>query len=137
MTKRLLVLVMMSVAFSAVPAGGQSAVSKHVGRIAELGELVATKADGKWGLAVTGAGMASVEQPKPVAIEFYKGPEALSHQSVGYERLDVSTDDAVGIAHVAGPEQTRFTIEDHWRIRGPVVELARKVVVEGAADGGF
>jgi hypothetical protein len=56
-----------------------AAPQRPIGRIGESASFVAILAKGKWGLAVTGAGMASVVQPEPIAFEFFEAPRRL-HQ---------------------------------------------------------
>jgi hypothetical protein len=98
--------------FSPVAISADTPSQRQIGRIGDKANFVATQAQGKWGLAVTDAGMASVVQPEPVALEFCKAPDAISHQSSGYDRLEISQAGTIGIAHVAGPAETHFT--DGW-----------------------
>ena len=114
-----------------------TASQRQIGRIGESANFVAVIANGKWGLAVTGAGMASVVQPEPVAFEFFEAPGKIHQQSSGYERLDISAAGAVGVAQVAGPGNTRFTVEDRWSIKGNEIQLLRNVAVAGNANLGF
>ena len=116
---------------------GDTPSQRQIGRIGDKANFVATLAQGKWGLAVTDAGMASVVQPEPVALEFCKVPDAISHQSSGYDRLEISQAGTIGIAHVAGPAETHFTVEDRWSINGTEIQLSRKVTVAGTANYGF
>jgi hypothetical protein len=110
---------------------------RPIGRIGESASFVAILAKGKWGLAVTGAGMASVVQPGPIALEFFEAPGRIYQQSSGYERLDISASGAVGVAAVAGPNETRFTVEDRWIIKENVIQLIRNVTVVANANLGF
>jgi hypothetical protein len=71
-----------------------AAPQRPIGHIGENASFVAILAKGKWGLAVTGAGMASVAQPEPIAIEFFEAPGRIYQKSSGYEHLDISASGA-------------------------------------------
>jgi hypothetical protein len=114
-----------------------TASERPIGRIGENANLVAIVAKGKWGLAVTGAGMASVVQPEPIAFEFFEAPGRIHQQSRGYQRLDISAAGAVGVAQVAGPGNTRFTVEDRWSMKGNEIQLLRNLEVAGNSNFGF
>ncbi len=137
MALRVLLLLVISTLSLPVASRGSTFHQREIGRVGEKARFVAIKAQGKWGLAVMGAGMASVLQPEPVAFEFYKVPDSICHQSSGYDRFETSSGRALGIAHVAGPEKTRFTVEDRWSIEGTEIRLSRKVTVAGTANYGF
>jgi hypothetical protein len=127
----------MSVVFSPIALVGAAPPQRQIGQVGKTAGFFATRMHGKWGLAVTGAGMASVVQHEPVAFEFFHAPEAISHQSSGYDRLETSQAGTLGIAHVFGPDKTRITVEDQWSISGTEIQLSRKVTVAGTADYGF
>ena len=135
MTLRVLLLLSIS-ALSPYALDG-SDPQREIGRVGQGAKFVAIQSDGKWGLAVTGAGMASGFQPQPVTFEFYKAPDTISHRSSGYDRIEISSQATVGIAEVAGPDKTHFTVEDRWRINGSEIQLSRKVTASGTADYGF
>jgi hypothetical protein len=137
MRLRVLLLLLISVKFSPVASKGGSAPQRQLGQVGEKASFVATRAKGKWGLAVTGAGMASVVQPEPVALEFFKTPDIISHQSCGYDRLETSEVGTLATANVVGPDKTRFSVEDRWSINGTEIQLSRKVTVAGTANYGF
>jgi hypothetical protein len=128
---------LMVVVFSPIALVGGPPSQRQIGRVGEKASFVANRVQGKWGLAVTGAGMASVVQPAPVAIEFFKAPDTITHVSSGYDRLETSEAGTLGIAQVLGPDQTRFTIEDQWTIHGTEIRLSRKVTLAGTANYGF
>jgi hypothetical protein len=130
-------LSLLMVVFSPIARVGGPPSQRPIGHVGEKASFVATRAQGKWGLAVTGAGMASVVQSAPVAIEFFKAPDTINHLSSGYDRLEISEAGTMGIAQVLGPDQTRFTIEDQWSINGSEIRLSRKVTVAGSANYGF
>ncbi|HLV87819.1 MAG TPA: hypothetical protein VKV39_12620 [Candidatus Sulfotelmatobacter sp.] len=109
----------------------------HLGRLTNGAEFVAVKSNGKWGLAVTKAGIASVTQTQPVAFEFYKSRNEISNVSTGYENVDISGTQILASAHLVGPSGTRFSVRDRWQILGAMIELSREVVVSGHADQGF
>jgi hypothetical protein len=137
MALRVLLLLVLSALFSPFALGDGVPHQREIGRAGEKARFLVIKAQGKWGLAVIDAGMASVLQPEPIAFEFYKAPDTISHLSSGYDRLETSSGRALGIAHVAGPDGTSFTVEDRWSISGIDIQLARKVTVAGTANFGF
>ena len=128
---------LMLLVFSPIALVGAAPPQRQIGQVGKTASFVATRVHGKWGLAVTGAGMASAVQPEPVTIEFFQAPNTISHQSSGYDRLETSQAGALGIAHVFGPDKTRITVEDQWSISGTEIRLSRKVAVAGTADYGF
>lgn len=90
-----------------------------------------------WGLAVSGAGSASVRQPTPAQFEFYASAADIQQKNAGYETLTQSAGKATGVAHVSGPGGSLFTVVDHWTVQGNVIELARSVTVHGNNSAGF
>jgi hypothetical protein len=128
---------LMSVLCSAIALVGAAPPQRQIGQVGKTASFIATRVHGMWGLAVTGAGMASVVQPEPVTIEFFQAPNTISRQSSGYDRLETSPAGTLGIAQVLGPHKTRITVEDQWSISGTEIELSRKVTVAGTTDCGF
>ena len=137
MALQVLLLLVISVLVSPLALSGSTPLQREIGRVGEKARFVAIRAQGKWGLAVIDAGMASALQPKPIAFEFYKAPDAISHLSSGYDRLEILSGGALGTTHVTGPDKTRFTVEDRWSINGTEIQLSRRVVVAGTANYGF
>ena len=123
--------------FSPYALKGDELPQRDIGRVGDRAKFVAIQSRGKWGLAVRDAGLASVSQPQPIALEFYKAPDTISHQSSGYDHIEISSGGALGVADVSGPDKTRFTVEDQWSINGSEIQLARKVTVAGTAAYGF
>jgi hypothetical protein len=134
---RVVLSLFISVTLSPIVLIGGIAPQRQIGRVGERASFIATRSQGKWGLAVTGAGMASVVQPRPVALELFKAPDTISHHSCGYDRLEISQARTVGVVYVVGPDKTRFTIEDRWNTNGSEIQLSRKVTVAGTANFGF
>jgi hypothetical protein len=130
-------LLLISALFLPVASRGAAAVQRRIGRVGEKARFVANKARGKWGLAVTGAGMASVVQPQPIILEFYKAPDTISRRASGYDRLETSAAGALGVAHVDGPDKTQFTVEDRWTVHETEIRLSRRLTVAGSANYGF
>jgi len=137
MIRRRPTLSLLAVAFSAIAFVGASSPQREIGRVGGSAIFVATQVRGKWGLAVKGAGLASVVQPEPVALEFFHAPDTISHQSSGYDRMEISQARALGRTQLVGPDKTRFTVEDQWTINGTEIQLSRKVTVAGRANDGF
>ena len=117
--------------------------SQPVGRTRSIGalengaRLIGFQSEGRWGLMVTNIGAASVTQSSPVEFEFYSGPQAIKRVTAGYETLTSSNGKTKGLAHVTGPGQSRFTVQDEWTISGSVLDLSRIVTVTGSEDVGF
>jgi hypothetical protein len=127
-------LVLVATCLSAI---AQRESERVIGPVGEHARLVATHSDREWGVAITGAGQASAAQRSPVAFEFFVAPNTISHAFSGYEQLHTSNGKAWGIAHVAGPGQSRFTVEDRWTVNGRIIEFSRKVTVQGSDNAGF
>jgi hypothetical protein len=137
MAVQVFLLLVLSALFSPFALSEGVPHQREIGRVGEKARFLVLKAQAKWGLAVIDAGMASVLQAEPIAFEFYKAPDRISHLSSGYDRLLTSSGRALGIAHVAGPDGTSFTVEDRWSSSGMEIQLARKVTVAGTANFGF
>jgi hypothetical protein len=45
-------------------------LQRQIGKVGPGADFLAIRDHGKWGLQVSGAGMASVVQPEPVSVEF-------------------------------------------------------------------
>ena len=91
---------------------------------------------GKWGVAISNAGLASVSRPQPVELEF--SPESNPGNILaGYDSVTLAPDGFTGRASIEGPARTRFFVADQWRATGPDLQLARTVTVKGNATNGF
>ena len=101
-------------------------------------QFALVKTGEKWGLAVTGVGLASIQQAEPVGLEFYEKSGAISKLTAAYDRFDQLTPGvALAVTHLAGPGKSRFVVEDRWTVKGSTLQLSRKVLVSGNADAGF
>jgi len=95
-------------------------------------------ADGTWGLAITGAGLAAAEQPQPLQIELWdEATDTTRVLSNGYASVQDEQGTLVGTGRVAVDERTAFEFVDRWMRTGEIVRLARTVTVHGSAPGGF
>ena len=94
--------------------------------------------DGSWGFAVTEAGLASVEQPRPVQVEILDEPkgEVRTH-SVGYATLTQTERGASAAGRLTLDGGAAFEFNDRWEFRGDTLRLERTVRVHGNAPGGF
>src|SRR5579862_7071513 len=137
MTRQAVWLMVMCALSRPVTLRSSSPDRREIGRVGEKATFVAVMTQGKWGLGVNGSGMASVSQPQPVAFEFYQMPDTISHQSFGYDQVEVSSAGALGTAHVVGPDESHFTVEDQWTVNGSEIQLSRKVTVTGQSSSGF
>lgn len=95
-------------------------------------------ADNRWGLAVSGAGAASVREEAPVCLELYRLTGLVDEVRTGYDAVQVvGGTQANGSARIAGPDGTCFDVTDAWTVEGGVLRLSRQVVVHGVSPGGF
>ena len=99
--------------------------------------FLATRGPKGWGLAVRGAGAASVTQVEPIALEFYRPPDSIVRSSYGYDRLIRRAGGAVCTANIRGPDGSSFTVVDRWTISGSQIRLDRTLRVSGRSSQGF
>jgi hypothetical protein len=111
-------------------------LQRQIGKVGPGADFLAIQQHGKWGLQVSGAGMASVVQPKPVSVELYQSPDKIVERTTSYDDLDIHLRTAIGRS-VVRYLNVSFIVEDRWRIEGEVLRLTRKVTVRGTADAGF
>ncbi|MDQ2842036.1 MAG: hypothetical protein M3Y72_13540 [Acidobacteriota bacterium] len=109
----------------------------RIGGLQDGARFVSFESDGAKGVAVTAGGSASVEQSKPVQLEFYAGPGQIEQKATGYETFEASSGKAKGTAKVSGPSGSSFSFQDEWSVQGDVVELSRTVTVSGGSSSGF
>jgi hypothetical protein len=98
MALQVFLLLVLSALFSPLALSDRAPHQREIGRVGEKARFLVIKAHGKWGLAVIDAGMASVLQPEPIAFEFSKAPDTISHLSSGYDRLEIVSGATVGTA---------------------------------------
>jgi hypothetical protein len=89
-------------------------------------------ASGAWGIAVTGAGAASVAQQRPIQLEF----DGAAPASAAYDSVAAIPGGFIGRGKVEGMGAI-FRVEDRWTASGGVLRVARTVTVSGSAKGGF
>jgi hypothetical protein len=135
MTLRLGISILL-VALSAAP-DEQEGTATVIGTLPGDARFVSFGPSSAKGLAVREAGTASVQQSQPVQLEIYNSPDKIEQKSSAYENLRGEGAGVVGVAHVAGPDNSQFTFEDKWSIRGGVIELSRSVRVKGTSSSGF
>ncbi|MGO9111081.1 MAG: hypothetical protein ACLP9L_17805 [Thermoguttaceae bacterium] len=92
---------------------------------------------GGWGLQIAGAGMASAIQDKPVQLEFWGDAGRAAFAATSYDDWSEMNGGFRGKATLDGPGGCRFDVEDHWRLEGSVLRMARTVSVVRHASGGF
>jgi N-acylglucosamine 2-epimerase (GlcNAc 2-epimerase) len=137
MARQAVWLVVMCALSSPVALRSSTPDQREIGRVGEKATFVAIMTQGKWGLAVSGAGMASVQQPEPIAFEFYQAPDTISHRASGYDHLEILAGGARGTALIVGPDKSQFTVEDQWSISGSEIQLSRKVTVACQSNSAF
>jgi hypothetical protein len=112
--------------------------SMVLGRLSTGDEVVALRtAEEDWGLATKGPSLASVEQPKPIQIEFSTQPPGAVGIGAGYRSVVKTAEGFRGTAAVTQLGGPTFNVEDNWKISGAVLSLARRVTVSGNGEGGF
>ena len=95
-------------------------------------------ADGTWGLAVEGQGLASVKQPFPLQIEVWdEKADTYATLRGAYRSFDAQDGKWIGRGVVEGAHGLGFAFEDHWSVTGSTLRLNRTVTVSGNFDGGF
>ena len=115
----------------------QNASTGTFGDLANGAHFVSFEKNGHRGIAITGAGSASVQQSEPIQLEFYNAPDQIKGTTSGYQVLHSSGNRVEGTADVPGPGKSRFAFKDEWSLQGDVLELSRTVRVSGATAGGF
>ena len=137
MARQAVWFLVMCVVFSPAALMCGTADQREIAKVGEKASFVGIMTQGKWGLAVTGAGIASVIQPEPIAFEFYQAPDTISHLSSGYDQLEIKSSVAFGTVSVTGPDKSQFTVEDKWSVTGTEIQLSRKVTVAGHSNSSF
>jgi hypothetical protein len=95
-------------------------------------------ADGSWGVALQGAGMASAEQPRPLKLEVWNETDSeVSTISGGYTTMARAGHGWTGAGRLTLDGGPSFDFEDHWVLHDDVLRLDRTVRVRGSAPGGF
>ncbi|KPK45448.1 MAG: hypothetical protein AMK72_11025 [Planctomycetes bacterium SM23_25] len=95
-------------------------------------------ADGSWGLVLSGAGMASAEQRKPLKLEVWDETKgSVRTISGGYKTMAREGAGWTGAGRLTLGGGVSFAFEDRWQLRGDVLRLDRTVRVHGKAAGGF
>lgn len=90
--------------------------------------------DGRWGIRVSGAGMASATQLAPVELEF---SQDLRRHAAGYDTLKKDGNSLLGRACISASPVATLDVEDCWTIDGDVLSVSRKLTVHGSGTGGF
>ena len=92
--------------------------------------------DGSWGIAVVGAGLASVEQPQPLQLEIWDPEKGhVRALSGGYATMTHDTQDWIGTGRLTLEGSAACEFEDHWGFQGDALRLGRSVRVRGNAGG--
>jgi len=94
--------------------------------------------DGSWGFAVTEAGLASVEQPRPMQVEVWDqaNGEVRTH-GAGYATLTQAERGWDGSGRLTLDGGVAVEFQDRWEFQGEVLQLERVVRVHGNAPDGF
>lgn len=92
--------------------------------------------NGKWGIFISHAGDASLKQPQPVKIHWYRDPQHVFKNASGYSSVKKIGDGFLGKATIK-IHGASFQVADYWNIDSSVLTLSRHVEVHGYAVGGF
>ena len=93
--------------------------------------------DGSWGIAVTGAGLASVAQPQPLQLEIWDEAKArVRTLGGGYVTMTQESSGWTGTGRLTF-EGGSFEFKDRWDFKDRTLRLGRTVQVRGNATGGF
>ncbi len=93
-------------------------------------------AEDKWGIIMENANFSILKQAHPIEIEWYTDSLNISHKAVGYDEIIKLTDGFVGKG-IAVFDDFSFVVEDEWKLKENVLELSRKLKVQGDGHGGF
>ena len=100
--------------------------------------LKVQNADGSWGVAISGAGSASVEQTRPLQAEVWDAARRIARAiSGGYTSIAEENGSLVCSGRLAVEEGVCLEFKDRWDFAGDVLHLDRSVTVKGDASDGF
>lgn len=94
--------------------------------------------DGSWGFAVTEAGLASVEQPRPMQVEVWDqaNGEIRTH-GAGYATLTQAERGWNGSGRLTLGGGVAVEFQDRWEFQDEILHVERVVRVHGNSPGGF
>lgn len=65
------------------------------------------------------------------------GKSDIKNISIGYDSINKMYQGFIGYARFELDKHVSFSIEDRWNIMGEILDLSRKIIVNGNASGGF
>lgn len=120
-----------------VPAAAQTANTKLLGQLTDNVEVSAMAGpDGRWGLVVTSAGLASASQPQPIQLEVMDPAGQITARQAGYDRLEFNDNGCTCWGELALGDTT-IQVTDHWTCQDQVLAVDRNLVVRGTDEGAF
>ena len=73
--------------------------------------------DGTWGIVVSGAGMASIEQPQPMQLEIWDAAKSDTRSiSGGYDSLTEDKAGLIGVGRLTLGDGVSFQFKDYWNL---------------------
>lgn len=90
----------------------------------------------QWGIQVEDAGSSSLEQPRPVQIEYYQDSAKIVTEATGYENINKNKEGFTGKA-VVKINEISFEVKDDWEISENILKFSRELKVIGNGPGGF
>src|SRR5947209_5434302 len=102
------------------------ATAVQVAELAGGPEVLAVQTrQGRWGLAVRGAGSASAEQLLPACIEIWMPRSGVKTHAVGYESLHQTSEGCRARVQIQLAESVSISVNDEWTFRNNVLHLSR------------
>jgi hypothetical protein len=134
----LMVVFLALISLLASDAQKSAPVASLLGQLATGAKVFGSpNSDGTWGLALEGAGMASVRQPWPAQVEVSDGTPGVASIRSGYQSLDKDPKGFHGTAKLSISGGVFLTVVDQWSIEGNVLRIARRLTISGNGQGGF
>jgi hypothetical protein len=126
----------LALAASALPAQAQNELA--LGQLANQGRVTFTRTGDGWGIRIDNPGRASMYQARPLQVRTTK-ESALSPEfaAAGYNSVNKDGNVVVGRGQLAPASSVTVEFTDRWSIAGSVLNLDRRVAVQGSAPGGF
>jgi hypothetical protein len=119
------------------PSATQDNGHRLLGRLHDGTEVSAVpNADGRWGLVVASAGLASAGQSQPLQLEVLQPDGQVSLRRAGYDRLELD-DTGCTCWGVIAIGDTTIQVTDRWTCQDQVLAVDRNLVVRGRDEGAF
>jgi hypothetical protein len=91
---------------------------------------------GGWGIEIIGGELPAISQSQPARLEIFRTEADVRQPAAAYKTLQKSSAGVDAGAEV-NYDRVVFRFMDHWRVKGAVLSLRRRVEVIGNSPGGF